>query len=104
MIALWGAYKEWRNLRWANVRAKGPWPIFLYSMLDGLARGIVFGVFMVMVVFVGAFRGESLRTQATYALVGGLVIGCIIGLGRWVVNVHERAYEEVKGIGSQPHK
>ena len=104
MKKLWRAYREWRNPRWANVRAKGAWPTFFYSMLDGLARGMLFGVFMGVVVFAGAFRGESLWTRVTYSLVGGLIIGCVLGLGRWVVNANERAYEEMKRLEAQPHK
>ena len=104
MNKLWRAYRAWQHPRWADVRAKGAWPTFLYSMPDGLVRGIMFSVFMGMVVFVGAFRGEPLRTWATYPLVSGLIIGCLIGLGRWVVNVNERAYEEMKRLEAQPHK
>jgi hypothetical protein len=104
MKKLWGAFKGWRNPNWAKVRAKGAWPTFLYSMLDGLIRGILLGVLMGSVVLVGAFRGESLWTRAAYSLAGGLIIGCIIGLGRWVVNVNERAYEEMKRLEARPHK
>jgi predicted lipid-binding transport protein (Tim44 family) len=59
MGELWGTYKARRTPSWADVRARGAWPTFLYSMLDGLVRGVLFGVFMGLAVFGGGFPGRD---------------------------------------------